>query len=350
LWFGLPIPEENKKRFDSSQLQCWTDEARAQLKPKMVHELAQQFAAPTKAVDSKQLLNLLGIDTANVKCGIQGGTETRIEGGHLLAREVLHPEGNPSIALPIIKIIPAGAKGNVPMVVGLAQDGKAGFLKNRAATIAELLNRNVAVCLPDLRGTGETANDGRGRQSGATSNSASLLMHGQTVPGIQLQELVMLLEELQKHQFGPIALWGDSFVEPNDPKVTLAVPYDNNVKLPRQAEPMGTLLALLGGMHAGKNVKAVYARGGLVSFQSILDSPFCYFPHDAVVPGLLANIDLSSVANANQNVRLEALVDGLNRRVDQQTLEKTYGKFATVRAEPSSQAEVAAWLVAQLKK
>src|SRR5262249_26389695 len=38
-WFGLPIPEENKKRFDSSELQCWTDEARAKLKPKMVHEI-----------------------------------------------------------------------------------------------------------------------------------------------------------------------------------------------------------------------------------------------------------------------------------------------------------------------
>ena len=30
-WFGLPIPQENKKRFDSSELQCWTDEARKQL-------------------------------------------------------------------------------------------------------------------------------------------------------------------------------------------------------------------------------------------------------------------------------------------------------------------------------
>src|SRR4029077_7293769 len=42
LWFGLPIPEENKKRFDSSELQCWTDEARRTLKPKMVHELVRE--------------------------------------------------------------------------------------------------------------------------------------------------------------------------------------------------------------------------------------------------------------------------------------------------------------------
>ena len=191
---------------------------------------------------------------------------------------MLYREADPAVALPIIKIVPAGAKGKIPLVVGIAQDGKAGFLKNRAETIAELLKQNVAVCLPDLRGTGDTANDGRGRQSGGTSYSATLLMHGQTVPGIQLQELVMLLEELQKHQFGPIALWGDSFAEPNDSKVNLAVPYDNNVKLPRQSEPMGTTLALLGRVYAGKNIKAVYARGGLVNFGSLLASPFCYFP------------------------------------------------------------------------
>jgi dienelactone hydrolase len=352
-WFGRPIPQENKKRIDSSELQCWTDEARKQLQPKLVHELVREHIAKSDGQQdfSKQWLNLLGVSTVNIKCGIQGGTETTIEGGHLLTREVLHHEGNQALALPIVKIIPAGAKGKIPMVVAIAQDGKAGFLKHRAETIAELLKQKIAVCLPDLRGTGETGNnDGRGRQGGGTSYSATLLMHGQTTPGIQLQELVMLLEELQTHQFGPIALWGDSFAEANDPKMTLSVPYDNNVKLPRQSEPMGTTLALMGGYYGGKNVKAVYARGGLVSFASMLDSPFCYFPHDAVIPGVLANYDVSRLTSVVSNVRLESMVDGQNRRVDQQTLERSFGKSARVSAEPSSQAQVAAWLAGQVKK
>src|ERR1019366_3085223 len=42
-WFGLPAPEaEYKKRFDSSELQCWTEEARKTLKPKMLHEILQK--------------------------------------------------------------------------------------------------------------------------------------------------------------------------------------------------------------------------------------------------------------------------------------------------------------------
>ena len=43
-WFGLPIPEENKKRFDSSELQCWTEEAKKALKPKMAYEIAAEMA------------------------------------------------------------------------------------------------------------------------------------------------------------------------------------------------------------------------------------------------------------------------------------------------------------------
>ena len=356
-WFGLPIPQENKKRFDAKDLQCWTDEARKTLQPKMVHELARQHEAMSgKADDPAQLPKrwhgLLGISSAHVKCGIQGGTEERIVGGHLLTREVFYRDNDPALALPVIKLVPAGAKGKIPLVVGIAQDGKAGFLKHRAETIAQLLDKGVAVCLPDLRGAGETGNDGRGRQSGATSYSASLLMHGQTVTGIQLQELVMLMEELRKHQFGPIALWGDSFAEPNDPNMNFAVPYDGGVKLPRQSEPMGAIVALLGGMYGGDQVKAIYVRGGLVSFKSMLDSPFCYFPHDAVIPGVLPDNDLDTLAHANRKrgLRMESLVDGLNRRVDQAMLEKTYGKTATVREQASPPAEIAGWLASQVKK
>ena len=54
--------------------------------------------------------------------------------------------------------------------------------------------------------------------------------------------------------------------------------------MPDQAEPLGGLLALLGGLFED-DVRAVAVRGGLVSYASLLDSPFFYVPHDAVVPG-----------------------------------------------------------------
>src|ERR1019366_8662563 len=67
-WFGLPVPEkEYKKRFDSSELQCWTDEARKTLKPKLVHELAREIAADWRAKElqfarkNDNQLKMLGI-------------------------------------------------------------------------------------------------------------------------------------------------------------------------------------------------------------------------------------------------------------------------------------------------
>ena len=45
-WFGLPVPEkEYSNRFKASELQCWTEEARRTLKPKMVHEVLAEMAA-----------------------------------------------------------------------------------------------------------------------------------------------------------------------------------------------------------------------------------------------------------------------------------------------------------------
>jgi hypothetical protein len=247
---------------------------------------------------------------------------------------VRHPADS-TLAVPMVILLPPGKTKIERVVIGIAQSGKAGFLKHRADTIAELLQQKCAVCLPDLRGTGETASEGRGRQGGGTAYSATLLMHGQTVPGIQLQELVAVMDALPKLGFHSIALWGDSFAEPNDPKTIFEVPLDAS-KMPRQSEPMGGTLALLGGVFGGDRVKAIYTRGGLVSFRSMLDSPFCYFPHDAVIPGALTAFDIDSLAKANgkRSVRREASVDGLNRRVDQ----KPVG------------VDVAAWLSGQLKK
>ena len=45
-------------------------------------------------------------------------------------------------------------------------------------------------------------------------------------------------------------------------------------------------------------VRAVYAHGGLVSFQTVTASPFIYLPHDCIVPGALSAGDLSDIAAA----------------------------------------------------
>jgi hypothetical protein len=360
-WFALPVPvKEYQKRFTTEELQCWNDKARKELAPsKLVHQLAAEAdtTEPPPGDPLPGYLPLLGISA--LKPG-QGkvedlGPEQAIGKGESAIRvrkQLFRRASDPVLAVPVVTLVPARASKNTPVVIALAQEGKAGFLAHRAETISQLLRSGVAVCLPDLRGCGETrpTGEGRGRQSGGTSVSAVELMHGRTVPGTQLQELMLLMQELPRQGFGAIALWGDSFAEPNESKQNFAVPLDAD-RMPRQSEPMGGLLALLGGVFGGEQVKGVYVRGGLVSFRSLLESPFCYVPHDAVIPGALTAGDLPQLADAlkTRKLRLEAMVDGVNRRVLRDVLAKAYPR-AEVLEQPAAPNEVAAWLSQQVRK
>jgi hypothetical protein len=204
-------------------------------------------------------------------------------------------------------------------VIGVAQPGKERFLKERAAGIAELIDLGVAVCLVDVRGTGETRpGDGRGWQSRATAMSSAYLTFGETLLGARLRDLrsvLMCLRGRDDIDGSRVGLWGESFAPVNpadlvDPPLT--------AKLPHQAEPLGALLALFGALFE-EDVRAATGRGGLIALASVLDGPFCYVPHGAIVPGALETGDLCDVAAALAPlpVRLEGLVDGRNRRAAQ---------------------------------
>jgi len=81
-----------------------------------------------------------------------------------------------------------------------------------------------------------------------------------------------------------------------------------------QAEPMGALLALLTGLYED-GVAAVAARGGLVSFLSVLEDRFCHLPQDVIVPGILEVADVAGIVAAlnSRPVLLEKFVDGRNK-------------------------------------
>ena len=109
-------------------------------------------------------------------------------------------------------------------------------------------------------------------------------------------------------------------------------------------------------------MRAVYASGGLVSVGSVLDSPFCYLPYDIIVPGLLKLADLSDLAAALVPcpLRLDGLVDGLNRPVEALALASSFrtttdayqkaGALVRLRmsVRRSQGADVARWLLEQL--
>lgn len=236
-----------------------------------------------------------------------------------MVRFTLNPQRE--ILVPGLLLLPKRpANPNFPTVVAIAQSGKQRFLAERGAGLARLLAAGIAVCLPDLRGTGETRpGDYRGRRSDATGLSSSELMLGGTLVGSRLSDLLTVVHWLRTRpdiDSESIAVWGDSFAQVNaaDRRIDVPLGIDDE---PEHSEPLGATLALLAGLY-DDDIKAVVARGGLVSVRSVLASPFIYLPHDFVVPGLLTAGDLPDVAAAIAPRRLlvEGLVDGTNRRAD----------------------------------
>jgi hypothetical protein len=263
--------------------------------------------------------------------------------------------------IPLVLLIPAKDFDQpVPVAMAVAQSGKRGFLTHRSTDVAALVSNGMAVCLPDLRGTGETRpGDGRGKLSADTALSSSELMLGGTMVGARLRDMRAILLYLRSRDdidARQLFLWGDSFASTNPANTDFKVPRRVDGR-PHQSEPLGGLLALLGAIFED-DVQAVYVRGGLTDFQSVLESPFVYIPHDTVIPGALTVGDLGEVAAAiaPRPLRLEAMVDGLNRRspVDQvrkryrQTIENYRRVGADQQFVVSDHSSAAEWLLQRI--
>ncbi|MBI1918821.1 MAG: acetylxylan esterase [Planctomycetes bacterium] len=341
-WFDIPIPgKEYLSRRTVKELTCLTPELAREIKPRSVSELARDLAhqrmeaarkkrAELKPDERRQQLRedwarLLGDVKPHGPAKVVSRDVQKV-GGVSLERILLEVE--PGIHVPLLLLLPAHEDGTrLPVAVGVAQEGKAAFLKQRADVLAELLEKGTAVCLADVRGTGETRpGSGRGRTSAATAIAASELMLGQTLVGSRLRDLRSVLAHLRKRtdiDSKRMLLWGDSFARENAAGAVVAVPAEVEPQ-PRLAEPLGAFLALFGGLFE-EEVRAVCARGGLLGYEALLRGPFVHIPPDAIVPGALTAGDLSDVVEAITASRwLEGLVDGVNRRVPPAEVERTF--------------------------
>jgi dienelactone hydrolase len=342
-WFDMPVPEEYSRRRTPDELLCLTPEAAADLRPRPLHELAAEVGERRGEAERRQLAGLnpgerrqqLRRDWARLLGNVEPKADPKVfekkdqpSAGMTVERIALEVE--PGVAVPLLLLLPArNPAGRLPVVLGLAQGGKEGFLKHRPEALAALLDGGAAVCLLDVRGTGETrpADDSRRHSGSSASLSATEWLLGQTLVGSRLRDVRSVLRylrtrpELDSHR---LALWGDSFTPPNPKDRNLAVPLEVD-PFPDMAEPLGELLALFGGLFED-DVRAVSVHGGLAGYESLLHSPFCYVPHDALVPGALTAGDLADVAAAlaPRPLRLDGLVDGLNREVPADAVAKAF--------------------------
>jgi dienelactone hydrolase len=374
-WFDMPIPEvESRERRSAEELACWTPEMVEKVRPEPVHDRWRHFFGDRKdknfptdtdlTPERRQALlrewsirlqqpARLGPVKAEPKKVDDSGPFLRVE------RIVLHVERE--IRVPLLLLLPTTntEHGRFPIVVGVAQEGKARFLKERSDVIARLLSSGVAVCLAEVRGTGETSPGlGRDRTSIATAISSTEQMLGGSMLASQLLDLRVVLDYLSRRtdlHGKRLALWGEGFARANSRDQNIAVPLD--VEQPDQAEPLGGILAAMApAFHS--DVAAVVVRGGLVSYRSLLESPFCCVPHDAVVfLGKDGDLPLAYAALSPRPLRLEGLVDGVNRRVTDKGLRQALGpvrdNYAHLKMEAklhlsdavAADAELADWLL-----
>jgi len=381
-WFKIPNPKlEYSERLPANELLCFSPEVLREFKAQPLHEMLVKLGNE-RAVAARKKLDALkpqerGPQLRKDWAKLLGNVEPPALLDVNVQEELLHGKRirmqriamtvEPGIVVPMLLLLPIKReKQQVPVVVALSQAGKSAFLRDRADLIAALLDNRIAVALPDVRGTGETSpDDRRDRRSASTAISATGLMTGDTLLGGRLRDVRAALKVICSHEeIDPkrAALWGDSFTPPHDDERDLRWPHGLEQR-PNPGEPAGGLLALLGALYED-DVKAVYVHGGLASYASALQSPYCYVPHDAVVPGALTVGDLCDVAAglAPRALRMEGMVDGHNRRIKRSTLENAYAPARAsydaagvdvrleFNASAGSAAQVARWLGAHLKE
>jgi cephalosporin-C deacetylase-like acetyl esterase len=328
-WFDMPVPKEVSQRLKPDELRALTPEAAKELGGRPLHEVAYDLATTRLAAARaareklpeaerlpalrKELTRVLGDSTPPaVKA-------PKLQAANFGARTfVVEPE--PGILVPAVLIQLGSQPGErVPVVVGVAQQGKSVFLKERAKQIVALLDSGVAVCLVDVRGTGETeaAAGGRRHTSRATEFAHMEGLLGRTLLGARLRDLrtvIAALRQIDGLDPKRIVLWGESFADVNAADFNPAVPLEVD-PFPTFAEPLGQMLGLLAQVYE-PDVIGVQARGGLDEYRSILRSPYLYVPYDAIPPGLLTVADVPDLVKATSRpVLLRDAVNGLNQRV-----------------------------------
>ncbi|HEY7306319.1 MAG TPA: acetylxylan esterase [Bryobacteraceae bacterium] len=391
-WFGIPVPFEQMKpsiranltsepsrdRRPEAELAVLTPPTASELHMRTVHELAREIGrakvekarsslarlTPQRRLEQirDELRRRLGdIEPNRNPQGTVRWTK-KLPGATV---EAITVSVEPGITLPFLLYLPSTrTPSRSAMVVGVAEGGKELFLANRSQEIEKLLRRGVAVCLPDVRGTGEISPDSRrDPENDENMQAVNEQMLGETLVGRRLKDLRTVLTYLeQRPDLDPshVALWGESLTPVNGVGLSLdeLSLWQVGPQIQQQGEPLGGLLAILGALY-DSNVRTVVVNGGLVSFESVLDDAFSYVPADVTIPGFLEAGDLADIeaALAPRPMLLEGLIDGKNRLVSERDLrgrlQPLYDAYLeaprnlSIRREQEP-SEISEWLLAHL--
>jgi cephalosporin-C deacetylase-like acetyl esterase len=391
-WFGIPLPsaedlailpdselsvspqreaarrQEAERRRPHADLLSIPPAVAAQLPRRKLHEIAhamgvKQLEAARAA--RRPLRESLRPHLGDIEPAASPRAETlrtrQLTGATVEALEI---DTEPGITVPALLLRPVRSTATA-VVVAVAQGGKDRFLSDRAATLEALLRAGVAVCLPDVRGTGETSPASARSGDGGPHHSMAQMEFdlGNSLLGARLKDLRTVVRWLRtRPDVDPkrIALWGEAFAEANPRDLFLdEVELEGGPQIQYRSEPLGAHLALLAALYE-ENIRAVAAQGGLAGYLTMLEDAFTYTPIDVVVHGILKAGDLADIAAAlaPRPLRVEGAVNGRNIRLEQAELDRVFepARQAYRRTKASDRLAVrpetsdpAAWLIEQLR-
>ena len=340
-WFGIPAPErEHVGSVEGRELECWTEDAARTFSDRRVQEVAQEIcqnllntARERRASQSQskrlsllqpELIAILGPMTPFVTWRVRSRRKGIGRSEHVVLEVGAHVILRLNILWP-----PDSEVMNPPVVIGFTQEGNRRLRTERRPLIQCLLSQGMVVCLTEFRGIGDgrVGELYRGRISPSAGIAITTHMFGENVLCSRVRDLRTVMAYLSTRQdldSSRVGLWGDSLAKVNPEDRDLVVPLDA-VRIPEQGESLGGTVALLTALYES-HIRVVYARGSLISYASLLDEPFVYHPTDSVMRGLLCTADLSDLAAALSPLplRMERLVDGANRLVSQEVVQKAY--------------------------
>jgi cephalosporin-C deacetylase-like acetyl esterase len=402
-WFGIPPPaEEPDDRRPESELLAYDPQLALKVASRPVHELAGEIARTRLAAARASLAALdlpgrrnwlrnewtrrLG-DTEPVRTPqvvasrprtLSLGTEppasaqlpvrpNRVPAAAGGGRDPAHVEAltietEPGIAVPMLLFKPAGAASRRGAVIALSHAGKEGMWRDHHAELIYLLEQGYVICLPDVRGTGETAPDlRRGPNTTETAQAATELMLGGSLLGRRVKDLRGVLAYLRtRADIDPdrLAIWGDSEATLNPPRLLLdeSPGWQIGPDVQHEADPLGALLAWFTALYEPR-LRAIATRRGIASYESLFEDAFAYLPGHAVVPDMLSAGDIIDLAGALPlPMWIESPIDARNRALSDAAMQSQFGALVQagggrIRLMPPSTPAtgLVEWLATQLR-
>ncbi|MBL8234157.1 MAG: acetylxylan esterase, partial [Bryobacterales bacterium] len=373
-WFGIPAPaQEPDDRRPESELLAYDPQLALMAASRPVHALAREIARPRleKARGALAALGAqgrlkwlreewtrrLGDMEPNRALEVTAHSPRTVTG---VTVEALTIQSEPGISVPMLLFKPNAAPGRAGVVIGLSHAGKEGMWRDHHEEVLSLLRQGYAVCLPDVRGTGETSPDmRRGPSTTETSQAGTELMLGSSLLGRRVKDVRTVMTYLRTRadiDSSRMAIWGDSDAALNPERIVLdeSPGWQIGPDVQYEADPLGGMLALLTALFEPE-VRAIATRRALASIESIYDDTFIYLPSHVIVPDMLSAGDLADIAAVLPAAMwIESPVDARNRPLNDGAIETHFGTLrkqgrVRVMAKPESENALGEWITVQLR-